>query len=65
MTFLHFEGVAPRQYLNLFRQHGERKDCGIAVKEADDLEKVVPEYLDDYQAFEAKVVDHLTQLIGA
>lgn len=65
VTFLHFEGVAPRQYLNLFRQHGERKDCGIAVKEADDLEKVVPEYLDDYQAFEAKVVDHLTQLISA
>ncbi|CAG0995491.1 hypothetical protein RHDC4_02792 [Rhodocyclaceae bacterium] len=64
LVFIHFEGVAPRQYLNLFKQHGERKDNGVAIADTDDLEKVVPEYLDDYQDFEAKVVKHLTGLLG-
>jgi deoxycytidylate deaminase len=65
LAFIHFEGVAPRQYLNLFRQHGERKSNGVAVENSGDLEKVVPEYLDDYQDFEAKVVTHLTSLINS
>jgi deoxycytidylate deaminase len=65
LVFLHFEGVAPRQYLNLFKQHSDRKKQGVAIERtAKDFEKVVPEYLDDYQVFELKVVTHLSGLIN-
>lgn len=66
VRFLHFEGVAPRQYLNMFTPSGERKDgkTGKAVKvtlrEAD---KKIPEYLDDYRQYELKVVEHLDKII--
>lgn len=67
VKFLHFQGVAPRQYLNMFSAAGERKDSssGKAVKvnfrEAD---KKVPEYLDDYRQYEKKVVEHLVKVIA-
>ncbi len=65
VRFLHFEGVAPRQYLNMFSPSGERKDkLGKAVKiNIRDAEKKVPEYLDDYRQYELKVVQHLNKVI--
>ncbi|MEN8207234.1 MAG: hypothetical protein ABFS24_14680 [Pseudomonadota bacterium] len=65
VQFLHFEGVAPRQYLNMFTPTGERKDeagkaINISVRIAD---KKVPEYLDDYREYELKVVEHLSKVI--
>lgn len=60
VEFIHFEGVAPRQYLELFKQHGERKVNGLAIFEkVRDASKSVPEYLDGYHDFELKVVQHL------
>lgn len=66
VRFLHFEGVAPRQYLNMFTPAGERKDkSGKAVRvNLRDAGKKVPEYLDDYRQYELKVVEHLTQVIS-
>lgn len=62
VRFLHFEGVSPRQFQSFFRAIGRKGDDGkfvrIHPREAD---KSIPEYLDDYQAFEAKTVEHLTQ----
>ncbi len=65
VRFLHFEGVAPRQYLNMFTPSGDRKDkAGKAVKiNIRDAGKKIPEYLDDYRQYELKVVEHLSKVI--
>jgi deoxycytidylate deaminase len=66
VEFLHFEGVAPRQFHNMFRATSRKDSAGkfmpIKVQQAD---KVVPEYLDNYQDFEAKAVEHLVKQIAA
>lgn len=60
VEFLHFEGVSPRQFNNMFRAVTRKDRTGkfvpIKPQEAD---KVVPEYLDSYQDFESKAVEHL------
>lgn len=61
VKFIHFEGVTPRQYLNFF-QMTRRKDSikgGVIKIMPKDAPKAVSEYLDDYRAFEAKVVEKL------
>ena len=64
VEFLHFEGVAPRQYLNMFTSSDERKKNGKAVKiNVREAEKKIPEYLDDYRQYELKVVEHLAKVI--
>jgi deoxycytidylate deaminase len=66
VEFLHFEGVAPRQFHNMFRAVGRKNDQGIfiaiKVREAD---KAIPEYLDGYQDFELKAVAHLENELAA
>ncbi len=66
VRFVHFEGVAPRQYLNMFSPSGDRKDeSGRAVViKVRDSSKKVPAYLDGYRDYELKVVEHLTQIIN-
>lgn len=64
VEFLHFEGVSPKQFNNMFRAVG-RKDSGgkfIAIK-PQEADKVLPEYLDSYQDFESKAVEHLVDEI--
>jgi deoxycytidylate deaminase len=60
VEFLHFEGVAPRQFYNMFRASGRKNNEGrfvpVRVQEAG---KAIPEYLDGYLDFEAKAVQHL------
>jgi deoxycytidylate deaminase len=58
VQFIHFEGVAPRQYLNLFLAKTERKDSsGKAVtKPAALREKIIPEYLDNYRDYVSRLV---------
>lgn len=62
VEFLHFEGVAPRQFHNMFRAVGRKNEDGkfvpIRIQEAD---KAIPEYLDGYQDFEVKAVEHLEE----
>ncbi|MHB1122791.1 MAG: anti-phage dCTP deaminase [Ramlibacter sp.] len=62
VEFLHFEGASPKQFVNLFRATGRKDTTGkfipIKPQEAD---KVVPEYLDNYQDFESKAVEHLNE----
>lgn len=64
--FVHFEGVAPRQYLNLFRMNADRKTKEGKVIQIHTTvsDKSITEYLDDYRDFESKVVDHLRSIIG-
>jgi deoxycytidylate deaminase len=60
VIFVPFEGVAPRQYLNLFRQTHEKKYNGQLFKI--DLKKskpIVAQLLDSYFECEAKVVQNL------
>jgi len=66
VIFIHFEGVSPRQYMNMFNPSGERKDDqGKAVRvNINDADKKVPAYLDSYKHYELKVVAHLTQIMN-
>lgn len=67
VRFIHFEGVAPKQYLNLFSAKNDRKDgSGKAIIEpVSKSEKTVHAYLDSYRDYESKVVEHLVQITGA
>lgn len=66
VEFLHFEGVAPRQFHSMFRADGRKNSEGkfvpIRVQSAD---KAIPEYLDGYQDFETKAVEHLAEELAA
>jgi deoxycytidylate deaminase len=63
VRFIHFEGVAPRQYLNYFKMVNRKNKDGTVIKIiARDAQKVNSEYLDDYRKFETKVV---ARLIGS
>ncbi|MCW2313410.1 anti-phage dCTP deaminase [Rhodoferax antarcticus] len=66
VEFLHFEGVAPRQFHSMFRADGRKNSDGkfvpIRVQSAD---KAIPEYLDGYQDFEIKAVEHLEEELDA
>jgi deoxycytidylate deaminase len=65
VEFLHYEGVAPRQFHHVFRAISRKDDQGkyIPIKPRE-AEKVLPEYIDNYQAFEAKAAEHLTEEIA-
>lgn len=56
----HFEGVAPRQFLNLFKAKKERKKQGkgIIIEPGESI-PVLPEYIDSWTDVEAKVVEDL------
>ncbi|HDZ02289.1 MAG TPA: hypothetical protein ENH52_12695 [Nitrospirae bacterium] len=59
VVFSHFEGVAPRQYIDLFEADGRKVDGqGNTIDPAEAL-PVTPEYLDAWSEVEAKVVDYL------
>ncbi|MDN6883829.1 anti-phage dCTP deaminase [Variovorax sp. CAN2819] len=60
VEFLHFEGVAPRQFGNMFRAVNRKDSSGKFIPiETRTAEKFLPEYIDSYQDFEAKAVQHL------
>lgn len=60
VSFLHFEGVSPRQFQSFFRAISRKDDFGKVIKiQAQTAEKTIPEYLDNYQAFETKAIEHL------
>lgn len=60
VTFLHFEGVAPRQYQNLFVMMKDRKDRSRAIKDPpSQSRKTAIQYLDSYRDLETKVVENL------
>lgn len=63
VKFMHFEGVAPRQYLNIFNLDEDRKDAnGAAIfKNTIVSDKKVPEYLDNYREYEVKVFQHFNK----
>lgn len=66
VEFLHFEGVAPRQFHNMFRAVGRKNDEGKFVPiRVQDADKAIPEYLDGYQDFETKAVAHLEEELEA
>lgn len=64
VTFMHFEGVSPKQYINFFFLRGERKDKeGNSIKKTIiPSHKVAQEYLDSYRDFEKKVIKNLDEL---
>ncbi|MFJ1253848.1 anti-phage dCTP deaminase [Cupriavidus sp. CuC1] len=64
VKFIHFEGIAPRQYLRFFTMNSRKDRTGKVIKIVPaQLPKAVNEYLDDYRDFEAKVVAHLSEIL--
>jgi deoxycytidylate deaminase len=60
VQFLHFEGVAPRQYQELFSMKDERKKLGKAVPmKPTEAPKIRVQYLDGYRNLESKIVENL------
>ncbi|MFM9928131.1 anti-phage dCTP deaminase [Variovorax sp. H27-G14] len=59
VRFLHFEGISPRQFSQVFRSPTRKDKNGVFIPiENETAEKILPEYLDDYQVFEKKAVEH-------
>ncbi|PIM53350.1 deoxycytidylate deaminase [Roseateles chitinivorans] len=66
VKFLHFEGVSPRLFATVFRADGRKnKDTGRFVPIAtENPAKVLPEYLDNYHAFEDAAVKHFAEKLS-
>lgn len=60
VRFMHFEGVAPRKYQELFLATSERKSpAGAKRSKAQQARKSAVQYLDSYRDLESKVVQNL------
>lgn len=60
VRFLHFEGIAPRQYQRLFTPEFERKEKGkLRTWSYQDAKKSNPQYLDSYRQLETRVIEDL------
>lgn len=60
VKFVHFSGVGPRLYPQLFlRNDGRKDDSGkfmeYSVSSADQPPRIIKEYIDSYRSFEAKI----------
>jgi deoxycytidylate deaminase len=69
VKFIHFSGVAPRLYPEVFQRPAGRKDnAGVfsqyAFDQSSPPEKIVREYLDSYRQFEIKVMDMFVDDFG-
>lgn len=63
VNFLHFEGVAPKRYMDLFFAEQGRKGADGRRKPwlGATSSKKIPEYLEAYPALESRVVQHLDE----
>lgn len=62
VAFLHFEGVSPKRYMDLFFAEGRKDQDGKARKWVGrSALKKIPEYLEAYPALESRVVAHLDE----
>lgn len=60
VAFLHFEGVSPKRYMDLFFAEGRKDEHGKGKKWIGRAaSKKIPEYLEAYPALESRVVKHL------
>jgi deoxycytidylate deaminase len=65
LRFVHFSGVGPRMYPELFQKESRKTGDGRLLTHADSLSefpiKVVQEFIDPYRSFEVKVADLFEQ----
>lgn len=61
VSFLHFEGIAPRRYMDLFLADQGRKDSNGKARKwtGRTASKKIPAYLEAYPDLESRVVNHL------
>lgn len=63
VIFSHFEGVAPRKYLDLFRYATEKKIEGkIRKHKTREAQPKIEKFMDRFIDYEAKVIDHLKEI---
>lgn len=64
--FIHFEGVSPRKFSNFFQAGSRKNKDGTVLRiHVRDAKKSLPEYLDNYQGFEAKAAAHFQEGLSA
>lgn len=63
VLFLHFEGVAPKQYLNLFACNNRKKDGRLKEIELISQIPTASSRLDTFIEYESKVVKYVDELI--
>jgi deoxycytidylate deaminase len=59
VKFLHFEGVAPRRFSEVFNASGRKDKSGKFIEMKSSPDKTMPEYIDNYFDFETKAIAHL------
>lgn len=60
--FIHFEGISPRKFSNFFQAGARKNKAGAVLRiQIRDTTKSLPEYLDNYQDFEAKAAAHFQE----
>jgi deoxycytidylate deaminase len=59
VAFLHFEGVAPNRYKDLFEASERKKDGKAILTPVSQAEKKAPEFLDNYKQLEARIIARL------
>ena len=64
VVFSHFEGVAPRQYINLFEAADRKVDGKGKTINPEEALPTTTEYLDAWSDFEDRVVKHLKEESG-
>ncbi len=66
VAFLHFEGVAPRRFADLFYSLDSRKDANGRALTMSPLQanQKDPELLDNYRQLEAKIVERMVKRVG-
>jgi len=67
VQFVHFDGVAPRLFAAAFRADNRKeKGTGRFIKMSEaNSQKVLPEYLDDYQKVETVAVAHFDEILNS
>lgn len=67
VAFAHFDGVAPRRFLDLFHSVGSRKDSNGKAIKGNPLfvNQRAPELLDNYRQLEAKITERMEKKLAA
>jgi deoxycytidylate deaminase len=62
VVFLHFEGVAPKRYLDLFSCNNRKKGGALALLVPEEQTPAAASFLDTFIEYETKVVEYINKL---
>ena len=63
VLFLPFEGVAPKQYLNVFTANERKNSCGKRTRyDMPKMNPILSQFMETYLQYETKVMEHVKTL---